>query len=180
MPAKPLMSLASATATAGLVLGPVAANAGGMSQVGTGGKPAVARVSNLTCGVVVPAVGVPPQIPARTTNIYKPVTITNTVDAFRNISVIKNIDNSKTIDASKNIEIDKPVVIQKTCNTTNSNTTNNNNSTSEGAAQAIATAIAQLNSTIQITNNNSSHGSGGGNITVIAAGGASVWIRDVR
>lgn len=177
MPAKPLMSLAPAAATAGLARGPIAANTGGMSQVGTGGKPAVAHVSNLTCGVAVPAVGVPPQILA---NIYRPVIITNTVDASPNVSLIKNVGNSKTIDVSKNIEINKSVVIPKTSNTTNNNTTNNNNSTSEGAGQAIAAAIAQLNSTIQVTNNNSSQGSGGGNITVIAAGGASVWIRDVR
>ncbi|HYS46519.1 MAG TPA: hypothetical protein VEM35_08780, partial [Rhizomicrobium sp.] len=179
MPAKPLMLLASSLVTAGLVVAPLAADARGLGQAGTWGKPAGPPVSNLTCGTslgAMPQMSLP-HISSKTSNIYKPVTITSTIDASRNISIIKNIDNSKTIDASKHIEINKSVVIQKIINSNNNNTnnntnTNNNNSTSDATAQALATAIANLNSTIQVTNNNSSQGgTGGGNITVIATGG---------
>src|SRR5882757_1701221 len=58
MSVKTLMFLTSALATAGLVIEPLAANADGMSQLGTWGKPAGmgAAVSNLTCDGV-PGIG---------------------------------------------------------------------------------------------------------------------------
>jgi hypothetical protein len=51
MSVKTLMFLTSALTTAGLVIEPLAANADGMSQLGTWGKPSGmgAGVSNLTC-----------------------------------------------------------------------------------------------------------------------------------
>lgn len=58
MSLKTLMFLSSSLATAGMVVGPLAAQADGMSQLGTWGKPAGmgAGVSNLTCDGV-PGIG---------------------------------------------------------------------------------------------------------------------------
>ena len=58
MSLKTLMFLTSSRATAGIVVGPLAAQADGMSQLGTWGKPAGmgAGVSNLTCDGV-PGIG---------------------------------------------------------------------------------------------------------------------------
>ena len=59
MSVKTLMFLTSALATAGMVIEPLAANADGMSQLGTWGRPAGmgAGVSNLTCDGV-PGAGI--------------------------------------------------------------------------------------------------------------------------
>jgi hypothetical protein len=93
MSAKPLMLLVPAATTAGPVLGPAAADAAEMHQPGTWGMPAGpgVRVSNLTRGgmpggvVHVPQM-ILPHISSKTINIYKPVTITGTIDASRNTS----------------------------------------------------------------------------------------------
>src|SRR5262249_20770863 len=135
MAMRTLNLLTSALVGAALTVSPLAAEAGGMSHLGTFGgisKPAPAA----TCGPT-------PSRPNRpvtfnnninvykrtriekTINVKKPVTInktidnsknidiTNNIDNSKNIDITKNIDNSKTIDNSKNIYINKSIVINK-------------------------------------------------------------------
>ena len=135
MPNRSLNLLTSALAGAAIIVSPLAAEAGGMSRIGTyGGISKPAPVS--TCG---PGPSRPSRpvtinnninVYKRTSidnniNVYKPVTInktidnsktinvTNNIDNSKNIDITKNIDNSKTIDNSKNISINKSIVINK-------------------------------------------------------------------
>ena len=141
MPMRILNLLTSALVGAAITLSPFAAEAGGMSHMGTYGgvsKPAPAA----TCGPAPSHPSRPVTINNNNTinnnynvykrtsidnniNVYKPVTInktidnsknidiTNNIDNSKNIDITKNIDNSKTIDNSKNISINKSIVINK-------------------------------------------------------------------
>jgi hypothetical protein len=59
-------------------------------------------------------------------NVYKPITINKNVEINKSIDITKNIDNSKYIDNSKNINIQKSIVINK----------------GGGEAEALAIAVA--------------------------------------
>jgi hypothetical protein len=135
MAMRSLNLLTSALVGAAITVSPFAAEAGGLSHMGTYGgisRPPPAS----TCG---PAPSHPSRpvtinnnynVYKRTSidnniNVYKPVTInktidnsknidiTNNIDNSKNIDITKNIDNSKTIDNSKNISINKSIVINK-------------------------------------------------------------------
>jgi hypothetical protein len=81
MSLKTLMFLTSSLATAGMVVGPLAAQADGMSQLGTWGKPAGmgAGVSNLTCDGV-PGVG---SMNIRQMNLPRTPGVNTNTSAFR-------------------------------------------------------------------------------------------------
>ena len=133
MAVRTLNWLTSALAGAAITLSPFAAQAGGLSHMGTyGGFSKPAPVS--TCAPSRPSrpvtVNNNVNVYKRTSienniNVYKPVTInktidnsknidiTNNIDNSKNIDITKNIDNSKTIDNSKNININKSIVINK-------------------------------------------------------------------
>ncbi|MBN9587848.1 MAG: hypothetical protein BGN85_05060 [Alphaproteobacteria bacterium 64-11] len=123
---KSLTLLTSALVSAALAGSPIAAQAGGVSHIGTwggrtGGTP---RVGTLNC---------PPggqRVPGITTinntlNVYKPITSIRNVDVNNNINInksvnvykpvtnIKNINVDTNINANKNIDIYKPVTITK-------------------------------------------------------------------
>ncbi|HEY0234146.1 MAG TPA: hypothetical protein VGC86_03680, partial [Afipia sp.] len=78
---KTLMFLTSSLATAGIVVGPLAAQADGMSQLGTWGKPAGmgAGVSNLTCDGV-PSIGA---MNIRQMNLPRTPGVNTNMSAFR-------------------------------------------------------------------------------------------------
>src|SRR6185312_3396786 len=127
--------LTSALVGAAMTVSPLAAEAGGLSHMGTyGGISKPAPVANCGPGPSRPSHPVTINnninVYKRTSidnniNVYKPVTInktidnsknidiTNNIDNSKNIDITKNIDNSKTIDNSKNININKSIVINK-------------------------------------------------------------------
>lgn len=139
--------LTSALVSAAMVGTPLAAEAGGMSHMGSHGGhvPRVPPVS--TCGPV----GRPPSVTnnynvyKRTSienniKVYKPVTVnknlnvTTNIDNSKTINVTKTIDNSKTVDNSKTISINKSIVINKGGD--------NVSVSAETSAQAFASANA--------------------------------------
>jgi len=101
MPRRAAKLLISVPLSAALALMPAAAQAGGLSHMGTGG----ATLPNLDCKQPV-SVG-------KSISINKPVTITRTItlntviDNSRTININKNIDALKTVNISKNTVIDK-------------------------------------------------------------------------
>ena len=133
MPTRVLNLLTSALVSTAVIVSPLAAQAGGMSHMGTYGgisKPPPAS----TCAPSRPSRPVTINnninVYKRTSidnniNVYKPVTInktidnsktidiTNNIDNSKNIDITKNVDNSKTIDNSKNISINKSIVINQ-------------------------------------------------------------------
>ena len=135
MAMRTLNLLTSALVGAAMTVSPLAAEAGGLSHMGTyGGISKPAPVANCGPGPSRPshpvAINNNINVYKRTSidnniNVYKPVTInktidnsknidiTNNIDNSKNIDITKNIDNSKTIDNSKNININKSIVINK-------------------------------------------------------------------
>ena len=135
MAMRTLNLLTSALVGAAMTVSPLAAEAGGLSHMGTyGGISKPAPVANCGPGPSRPSHPVTINnninVYKRTSidnniNVYKPVTInktidnsknidiTNNIDNSKNIDITKNIDNSKTIDNSKNININKSIVINK-------------------------------------------------------------------
>ena len=108
--------------SAALMLAPVAAQAGGMSHMGTGGA------TNLNCKQPV-SVG-------KSISINKPVTINKTITLNTVIDNSKTININKNIDASKTVNISKSIVID------------NGGSQAKALAVAEATASASVNVTL--------------------------------
>ncbi len=133
MPHKFAKFLTAVLASTGLVVSPLAAQAG---QVGHFGN--TPSVSNLRCpenmghptvnnrSVVINRpvttniennvnVYKPTNIQTNI-NVYKPVTITNNIDASKNITIYKPVNITTNIDASKNIDITKNIDDSKNIN----------------------------------------------------------------
>jgi len=145
-----LRCLVSALVSATILSNPLAAQAGGMSQIGNFGaipSPATAALSCQQPGPVNHLAGFHPPSIDNSIHIFKPVTITNNVNVFKPITIDKSIHVTTTIDNSKNINITKPVSITKTID--NSKTINIdksvviNKNISDADAVAIAAAIAE-------------------------------------
>lgn len=146
--------LTSILTSVALVAAPMAAQAGGMSRIGTygGNKGMQVGAANCTPGYkggnrqvniykptninVYKPVTInknvniyKPVTIDKSINVYKPITINKNVEINKSIDITKNIDNSKYIDNSKNINIKKSIVINK--------------GGGEAEALAIAAAFAQ-------------------------------------
>ena len=126
MPHKSAKFLTAVLASTGLVVSPLAAQAGQMGHFGN-----VPNVSNLRCPEntghpVINNRSVVINRPVTTNiennvniykptniqnniNVYKPVTITNTIDNSKNITVYKPVNITTNIDTSKNIQINKSI-----------------------------------------------------------------------
>jgi hypothetical protein len=163
--------LTSVLTSVALVAAPMAAQAGGMSRIGTYGghkgmqgpncKPGFGG-GNRTVNIYKPTniqnnisvykpvtvnknVNVYKPITIdKSINVYKPITINKNVEINKNIDITKNIDNSKYIDNSKNININKNIVINK--------------GGGEAEALAVAAAFAQASASAQVNISNMSGG----------------------
>jgi hypothetical protein len=150
--------LTSILTSVALLVAPMAAQAGGMSRIGTYGgnkgmqpggpncKPGfnggnrqvnIYKPTNIQNNISVykpvtinKNVNVyKPVTIEKNINVYKPITINKNVEINKSIDITKNIDNSKYIDNSKNININKSIVINK--------------GGGEAEALAVAAAFAQ-------------------------------------
>ncbi|HEY2837189.1 MAG TPA: hypothetical protein VGI89_11520 [Rhizomicrobium sp.] len=171
MPMRTLNLLTSALVGAAITVSPLAAEAGGLSHMGTYGgisRPAPAA----TCG---PAPSRPSRpvtinnninVYKRTSidnniNVYKPVTINKTIDNSKNIDITNNIDNSKNIDITKNINNSKTIDNSKNININKSIVINKGGNNISVSAEASASAFA----------NAAAFGAGVGAAAVVVGGG---------
>ena len=152
--------LTSALTSIALVAAPMAAQAGGMSRIGTYGGNKGMQVGAANCkpgynggnrqvNIYKPTnINVYKPITInKNVNVYKPITINKNVEINKSIEITKNIDNSKYIDNSKNINIQKNIVINK--------------GGGEAEALAIAAAFAQASASASAQVNISNDMSGG-------------------
>lgn len=131
MSLKPAMFFASALVLAGLIASPIAAQAGGMSHMGTyGGGMSHPAPAKTYCPQ--PSTGGGKSTGIGTINVYKPVSINNNVNVYKpttinnDINVYKPVTVTNNIDNSKNIDINKPVTINKTIDNSKNININNN------------------------------------------------------
>ena len=103
MSLKPLMFLSSALATASMVAVPAAAQAGGMSQIGTWNKTAGkgAGTTVLDCGA-----GIPMGQPISMANVLRPSMVSN------NISVNHPLNVSNSVNGGSNVSVNRPMNVQ--------------------------------------------------------------------
>src|SRR6185312_1425337 len=109
--------LTSALVGAAMTVSPLAAEAGGLSHMGTyGGISKPAPVANCGPGPSRPS---HPVTINNNINVYKRTSIDNNINVYKPVTINKTIDNSKNIDItnnienSKNININKSIVINK-------------------------------------------------------------------
>jgi hypothetical protein len=170
MPHKSAKFLTAVLASTGLVVSPLAAQAGQMGHFGTGapnlrcpevpqGHPVINNRSIVINRPVTTNIENNVNIYKPTNihnnvNIYKPVTITNNIDNFKNITVYKpvnvttNINNSKNIEITKNINNSKEINASKNIEINKSIVINKNVNVEVSAiaqAQAFAAAGAASN-----------------------------------
>ena len=147
MPHKSAKFLTAVLASTGLVVSPLAAQAGQMGHFGNGpgapnlrcpevpqGHPVINNRSVVINRPVTTNIEnnvniYKPTNIQNNVNIYKPVTITNNIDNSKNITVYKPVNVTTNIDNSKNIEINKSINksknIEITKNINNSKEINN-------------------------------------------------------
>jgi hypothetical protein len=185
MPHKSAKFLTAVLASTGLVVSPLAAQAGQMGHFGTGpgvpnlrcpevpqGHPGMNRsivinrpvTTNIENNVNI----YKPTNIQNNVNIYKPVTITNNIENTKNITVYKpvtvttNINNSKNIEINKNINNSKNIEITKNINNSKeinaSKNININKSIviNKGSSEAEAMAIALAQAVAAASSNSSS------------------------
>ena len=107
MPNRTAHLLTSALVSAAIMGTPLAAEAGGMSHMGTYGGGISHVPAPSTCA---PVSGHPTTV-NNNIHVYKPTTIENNIHVYKPVTVNKNIDVTNNIDNSKNITINKPVSI---------------------------------------------------------------------
>jgi hypothetical protein len=168
--------LTSVLTSVALAMAPVAAQAGGMSRIGTyhgnkgmqgpnckpgfGGNRQVNiyKPTNIQKNISV----YKPVTVNKNVNVYKPVTIEKSINVYKPITINKNVEINKSIDITKNIDNSKYIDNSKTIdNSKNINIKKNiviNKGGGEAEALAIAAAFAQASASAQVNVNAMSGG----------------------